>query len=100
MSPSVNKDMERLRSAVGSALDLREFYFHCTRATFATGVASAGLSIPGMSPLAVIRRVKDLLLHKNEATAQRYIDYVQESRVQATFEKQYVSWLFGKDNNA
>lgn len=95
-SPTVNHDMTRLRRmAACMGLDLRGFYFHCTRATFATIVASTGMQVEGLKPAAVIRRVKDLLLHRNEATSQKYLDYVDDVKVQAAYEQQYTTWFFG-----
>lgn len=96
-SRSVNKDMARLkREASLRGINLSGFYFHCSRSTFATQVATIGLARREIPPIAVIRRVKDLLLHRSEVDAQRYIDYVHESKVQLAVEEEFSDWLFGK----
>lgn len=88
--------MARLCGKASSrGLDLSGFYFHCTRATFATQIATIGLARPDIPPIAVIRRIKDLLLHQSEVDAQRYIDYVHESKVQLAVEQEFSEWLFG-----
>lgn len=96
-SRSINKDMARLRNSANlRGIDLSGFYFHCTRSTFATLVATVGLSRRDIPPIAVIGRIKELLLHRSETDSQRYIDYVHESNAQIAIEQEFSDWLFTK----
>lgn len=74
--------MSRLRKrAAENGIDLGSFYFHQTRATFATEVAETALR-SGLR-LNAISIVKDLLLHAHEATSMRYIRFVEDENVKA-----------------
>lgn len=77
MSSSISQDLHRLRTKIGDELDLREFYFHCTRATFGTSIVIAGLkaSIPINK---ILNRVKELLGHKHTTTTLKYISFIEE----------------------
>lgn len=95
-APSINVDMTRLRQhAARDGIDISQFYFHCSRATFATHLVVSGLRLPTISLSAILCRVKELLLHKDETTSMGYIKYVQGLDVQADFEESYANWMFG-----
>jgi integrase len=96
-SPSVNVDMHRLREvAKERGLDLRLFYFHCTRATFATSIVQAGMKTEGVSVDAIVSRLTDLLCQREERTALGYVRFVEKSKLLAKLEDEYSSWLFGE----
>lgn len=95
-SPSINVDMLRLRAAAKSeGIDLSGFYFHCTRATFGTSIVLAGLRTKGVSLESILSRLTELLMHRDEATSLRYVKYVESTKLIATHEASYASWLFG-----
>ena len=99
-SPSINMDMVRLRSiAAKERLDLRGFYFHCTRATFGTSIVISGMRTEGVSLEAILCRLTDLLMHKSETTSLLYIKYVEETNLIAEHEKSYSDWLFGLNSD-
>lgn len=96
-SPSINVDMGRLRAAMrNSGVDIGDFKFHCTRATFGTHVVVAGLNRHGLSISAVLERVRTLLLHKSIATSMRYIKYVEDMTVMAEIEEEFDRWMFAQ----
>lgn len=73
---SVGQDLHRLRKRVGPELDLTSFYFHCTRATFGTSIVIAGLNA-GIPVNIILGRLKELLGHKDIATALKYVSFVE-----------------------
>lgn len=80
-SPAINVLMHALRKqGVSHGLEsLRHFHFHQTRCTFATELARLAISTTGaINALAI---VKDLLLHKHEATTMSYIRFVKKTPV-------------------
>lgn len=97
-SPSVNVDMLRLRKAAAiEGLNLKGFKFHRSRATFATSLAEAATRMPGASVGwgDIISLIRDLLLHKDEATAARYITFVKQQKVKAYWANEFTKFLFG-----
>ncbi|CAD6531742.1 hypothetical protein LMG27952_02617 [Paraburkholderia hiiakae] len=82
-SSPVNVEMARLRTA-GTRTGLRvlrSFRFHQTRCTFATELARMAIAAGGV--INAIAIVKDALLHGDEATAFRYIKFVQKTPMKA-----------------
>jgi integrase len=80
-SVPVNVEMHKLRRA-GNAhgiTALRDFHFHQSRCTFATELAHIAIRIGGH--IYAIAIVKDALLHKNEATALKYIKFVEKTPI-------------------
>ena len=97
-SPSINVDMLRLRrAALDEGENLNDFYFHRSRATFATSIAEAALRIPGANIVwgEVIALIRDLLLHKDEATSMRYITFVKKQKVRAYWANEFTRYFFG-----
>lgn len=97
-SPSVNVDMLRLRRAArAEGINLTGFYFHRSRATFATSIAEAALRMPGSSLRwsDIISLIRDLLLHKDEATSMRYITFVKEQKTKAYWANEFTRFFFG-----
>ncbi|MFZ6638547.1 tyrosine-type recombinase/integrase [Undibacterium sp. TC4M20W] len=85
LSSSVSQDLNRLRKKTAGKLDLREFYFHCTRATFGTSIVTAGLQA-GIRVDHIINRLKDLLGHKNASTTLSYIKFIEAMNVNNTID--------------
>lgn len=78
-SNAINVEMHRLRE-IGRKYDLKAlsvFYFHQSRCTFATTVAQIARDVGG--DIAAIALVKELLLHKDEATSMRYIKFIKKT---------------------
>jgi integrase len=78
-SAAVNVEMSSLRRAgvVAGLGVLRQFHMHQTRCTFATELAR--LAIASGGAVNAIAIVKDALLHQDEATAFRYIKFLQKA---------------------
>lgn len=76
-SAAVNVEMHRLRKTARfkGVVALHSFYFHQSRCTFATELARLAIRLGGA--INAISTVKTCLLHKNEATALRYIRFVE-----------------------
>lgn len=97
-SPSTNVDMLRLRQAAkASGLNLEHFHFHRTRATFATSLAQAAIQAENKVTRwsDVITLIRDLLLHKDEATSMRYITFVNQQESKAYWANEFSRFLFG-----
>ena len=97
-SPSTNVDMLRLRrAALAEGVNLAGFYFHRSRATFATSIAEAALRMPDSSLRwsDIIALIRDLLLHKDEVTSMRYITFVKEQKTKAYWANEFTRFFFG-----
>lgn len=87
-SPSLNSEIYRLKKvACENAINLRDFNFHQTRATFGTTVAEIAIRIGGA--INAIALVKDLLLHKHEATTLQYIKFVQRQPIKEALANEF-----------
>ncbi len=97
-SPSINVDMLRLRKAASAeGLNLKGFKFHRSRATFATSLAEAAIHMSD-TPIGwgdIISLIRDLLLHKDEATSVRYITFVKQQKAKAYWANEFTKFLFG-----
>lgn len=101
-SPSVNVDMLRLRhAAAAEGVNLAGFHFHRSRATFATSLAEAAMRMPdsALRWSDIISLIRDLLLHKDEATSMRYITFVNEQKTKAYWANEFTRFFFGKNKN-
>jgi integrase len=79
-SRAINVELGRLRK-VGKAKGIKVlngFYFHRSRATFATMLARAALKF--MSIGDAIQFVRGACLHKDEATSLKYIKFIEASK--------------------
>lgn len=96
-SPSVNAEMTRLRQkARAEGLDLENFKFHRSRATFATSIADTAISMSGASSVGnIVQLIRDLLLHKDEATSMRYIKFVRNQKVKAQWANEFTRLFVG-----
>lgn len=94
-SPAINVEMHALRNAGASeGVDvLRHFHFHQTRCTFATELARLGIATSGaINALAI---VKEFLLHKHEATALRYIRFVEKTPAKEKVANEFTKAFLG-----
>ena len=96
-SSVVNVEMSRLRaSAAANGHDFSGFKFHCSRATFATGIAETAIRMGGAAGAGnAVRLVRDLLLHKNEASALKYINFIQDQRIKEEWSNRFTREFVG-----
>jgi integrase len=82
-SSAVNVEIHELRKKAKAKhiRALEGFYFHQTRCTFATNLAS--LLIPKAGASNAISIVKEALLHKDESTSLKYIKFVERTPAMA-----------------
>lgn len=72
-------------------LDLRQFYFHCTRATFGTVVVLAGLAA-GERKDRIVRRLMELLGHRHASSSFRYIAFIEELATSEAIDRELEAW--------
>ena len=73
----------------------KHFYFHMTRATFGTWLASLLLQQPGAKVVDVLALVRDAMLHKDESTTMKYIKFVQESAIKQEVANKFTECFIG-----
>lgn len=94
-STAMNVEMARLRR-LGKAASIKAlftFKFHQSRCTFATEVAS--IAVAAGNKVNAISIVKEFLLHRREATAFRYIKFVQKTPVKIAVANEFSRALMG-----
>lgn len=92
-SSAMNVEMSRFRKiARKSGLNLNNFKFHQTRATFATNLAKIAIHTEGVNP---IELVAECLFHKDEATAMRYVTFVKKLPTKAILGNNFTKAFFG-----
>ncbi|PNS09761.1 tyrosine-type recombinase/integrase [Solilutibacter silvestris] len=93
-SPTVNAEMSRLkRLAREEGLNINDFTFHWSRATFATmwaTVARANGYLHQFMPT-----LKRMLAHKHDRTTERYIRWVEREEVRAAVMDAFTKTMFG-----
>jgi integrase len=93
-SVALNVEMHRLRArAQKCAAALQNFRFHQTRATYATQLARIAIKIVGV--LHAIAIVREALLHRDEATALKYIRFVERTPVKEQLSNEFTAAFFG-----
>jgi site-specific recombinase XerD len=93
-SATINGEMSRLRKvARAHGVDMERFTFHWTRATFATGWAQAAVDAGKGDEF--MPALKDMMLHKDEATTWRYIKFVKNQKVRAELADLFTREMFG-----
>lgn len=82
-SVAINVELHefRKRAKANNLPVMREFRFHQTRCTYATELARLAISAGGA--IHAVALVKEALLHKHEATALKYIKFVEKSPIKA-----------------
>lgn len=97
-SVPINVEMHKLRRS-GSAhgiTALHDFHFHQSRCTFATELARIAIRVGG--PIYAIAIVKDALLHKNEASAFKYIKFVEKTPIKIEMANAFTRAFLGALN--
>ncbi|MGP5479946.1 tyrosine-type recombinase/integrase [Pseudomonas helleri] len=94
-SSSVNVEMHALRKKAKnhSVTALDGFYFHQTRATFATQLATALLPLVGVA--GTLALVKEAMLHRDESTTLKYIKFVQQSPIKEAIANEFTKAFIG-----
>lgn len=89
-------EMEKLREcAAAEGVNLKDFYFHCSRATFGTLFTEFMLSLPKAKTRRVLSILKKLMGHKNEATTLRYIRWVEDRELISQLNDEYGEHMLG-----
>ena len=103
-SPALNVEMHTFRKrGLASGLPvLRHFHFHQSRCTFATELARLAIRVGGA--INAIAIVMEAMLHRDEATAFRYIKFVEKTpaKVEAAnaFTRDFLGLLKGREEGA
>lgn len=93
-SASVNAEMSRLkRLARQEGLNIGDFTFHWSRATFATMWARAARANGHLHEF--MPTLKRMLAHKHDSTTQRYIRWVEKEEVRAAVMDEFTKATFG-----
>jgi integrase len=93
-SPTVNALMTTLRQRASSqGVSAQGFTFHCTRATFATRFAELGVALNKVDE--AVAFLKEVMLHKDEATTWRYIRYVHNETARGDLADRFTRETFG-----
>lgn len=103
-SSAINVEMHALRKwGVASGMaDLRHLHFHQSRCTFATELAR--LAIRAGGAINAIAIVMEAMLHKDEATAFRYIKFVEKTPMKEeaanAFTRDFLGLIKGREEDA
>lgn len=92
---SINVAIHRLRK---SALEMgvyefKDFYFHRTRATFATVLMQYCLE--KMDVTSAVQLVRDCCLHKDEKTTLKYVKFIEQNKQLAKISNEYTKAFLG-----
>lgn len=94
-SPTVNAEMSRLkRVAREEGLNIDDFTFHWTRATFATMWARAARANGHLHEF--MPTLKRMLAHMYDRTTERYIHSVENEEVRAAVMDEFTRTMFGR----
>jgi len=94
-SPTVNTEMSRLkRLAREEGLNINEFTFHWSRATFATMWARAARANGHLHQF--MPTLKRMLAHKYDRTTERYIRWIEKEEVRAAVMDEFTKTMFGR----
>jgi integrase len=103
-SPALNVEMHAFRKrgvASGMAV-LRHFYFHQSRCTFATELARLAIRTGGA--INAIAIVMEAMLHRDEATAFKYIKFIEKSPAKEdaanAFTRDFLGLIMGRKKSA
>lgn len=94
-SATLNAEMSRLkRLARAEGLNIDDFTFHCSRATFATMWARAARERGNLHQF--MPTLKRMLAHKHDRTTERYISWVEKEEVRAAVMDEFTRTMFGR----
>lgn len=99
-SSAMNVEMHHLREMGDrhGVAALRGFHFHQSRCTFATVIAK--IMAEKFGDIAAIGIVKELLLHKSEATSMKYIKFASESKMMLELSNEFTRKFLGLGNKS
>lgn len=94
-SQSINVAIHRLRkqALTDRFYDFKDFYFHRTRATFATVLMQYCLS--KMDVTSAVSLVKDCCMHKDEKTTLKYVKFIHTHEKLASLSNAYTEMFLG-----
>lgn len=93
-SAAINVELHRLKKAAWAhSVSMQRFRFHQSRATFATAVADIAIKLG--NAVNAVAMVRDLLCHKDEATALKYIKFVEQSPIKAELANEFTRQFLG-----
>lgn len=94
-SQSINVAIHRLRKKALSQkhYEFKDFYFHRTRATFATVLMQYCLSKMDVS--SAVSVVKECCMHKDEKTTLKYVKFIHTHEKFANLSNEYTNIFFG-----
>lgn len=94
-SPTVNAEMSRLkRLARLEGLNIDNFTFHWSRATFATMWARAARANGNLHQF--MPTLKRMLAHRHDRTTERYVLWVEKEEVRAAVMDEFTRTMFGR----
>ena len=98
-SSAINVEMSRLRKlGLKSGVTVfRGFYFHRTRATYATELMRVALD--AMSVSEAIEFVKESCLHKDESTTMKYVKFIDTSKTMKEASDAFTEAFMGLNRN-
>lgn len=98
-SSAINVEMSRLRKLglKSGVKAFRGFYFHRTRATYATELMRVALD--AMSVSEAIEFVKESCLHKDESTTMKYVKFIETSKTMKAASDAFTEAFMGLSRN-
>ncbi|MGO2301107.1 tyrosine-type recombinase/integrase [Psychrobacter sp. AOP7-D1-15] len=98
-SSAINVEMSRLRKLglKSGVKAFRGFYFHRTRATYATELMRVALD--AMSVSEAIEFVKESCLHKDESTTMKYVKFIETSKTMKEASDAFTEAFMGLSRN-
>lgn len=98
-SSAINVEMSRLRKLglKSGVKAFRGFYFHRTRATYATELMRVALD--AMSVSEAIEFVKESCLHKDESTTMKYVKFIETSKTMKEVSDAFTEAFMGLSRN-
>lgn len=98
-SPTVNAEMSRIkRTAREEGLNIDDFKFHWSRATFATMWAKVARTNGHLHEF--MPTLKRMLAHKHDRATERYICWAEKEEVRAAVMDEFTRTMFGRFYNA
>lgn len=94
---SINSAMSRFRKKTKNhGHNIKNFYFHQSRATFATCVAHMAISnSTGRSLGSILAMIQNLLMHESPDVSLAYIQLLEQRQIQSEWANLYTNLFFG-----
>ena len=92
---SINVAIHRLRKSAleNGVYEFKDFYFHRTRATFATVLMQYCLE--KMDVTSAVQLVRDCCIHKDEKTTLKYVKFIEQNKQLAKISNEYTKAFLG-----